>query len=61
MLPRQEKKKGSNKWFIGAITDENKREIMADLSFPDKGKKYTAQFMPMLIMQTGKKILKRTL
>jgi hypothetical protein len=36
------KEKGSNKWFIGAITDENKRQIMADLSFLDKGKKYIA-------------------
>src|SRR5207302_203661 len=36
------KEKGSNKWFIGAITDENSREITADLSFLDKGQKYTA-------------------
>ena len=36
------KKKGSPDWFIGAITDENKREITANLSFLDKGKKYEA-------------------
>jgi hypothetical protein len=36
------KEKGSNKWYIGAITDENKRAIMADLSFLGKGQKYTA-------------------
>ena len=36
------KKKGSPDWFIGAITDENKREITAGLSFLDKGKKYEA-------------------
>ena len=36
------KEKGSNKWFIGAITDENSRMIMADLSFLGKGQKYIA-------------------
>lgn len=36
------KGKGSNDWFIGAISDENAREINADLFFLDKGKKYTA-------------------
>lgn len=36
------KEKGSNNWFIGAITDENKRQLKADLSFLDKGKKYEA-------------------
>ncbi len=36
------KGKGSNKWFIGAITNGNAREINADLSFLDKGKKYVA-------------------
>ena len=36
------KGKGTDKWFIGAITNENKRDIDADLSFLDKGKKYMA-------------------
>ncbi len=36
------KQKNSDNWFIGAITDENARTINADLSFLDKGKKYTA-------------------
>ncbi|MEP6615958.1 MAG: glycoside hydrolase family 97 protein [Ginsengibacter sp.] len=36
------KEKGADKWFIGAITDENKRLIKADLSFLTKGQKYTA-------------------
>jgi hypothetical protein len=36
------KQKGSGNWFIGAITNERKREMSADLSFLDKGIKYTA-------------------
>lgn len=36
------KGKGTNNWFIGAITDENARQINTDLSFLDKGKKYIA-------------------
>ena len=36
------KEKGADKWFIGAITDENSRDITADLSFLPKGKKYIA-------------------
>jgi hypothetical protein len=36
------KEKGGDRWFIGAITDENKRVIKADLSFLDKGQKYEA-------------------
>jgi glucan 1,4-alpha-glucosidase len=36
------KGKGSNNWFLGAITDENARQLTADLSFLDKGKKYVA-------------------
>ena len=36
------KAKGSNNWFLGAITDENARTATADLSFLDAGKKYTA-------------------
>ncbi|MGG9972205.1 glycoside hydrolase family 97 protein [Ferruginibacter sp. SUN002] len=36
------KGKGTNNWFIGAITGENSREINVDLSFLDKNKKYAA-------------------
>jgi glucan 1,4-alpha-glucosidase len=36
------KGKGSNNWFLGAITDENARQLTADLSFLDKNKKYNA-------------------
>ncbi len=34
------KEKGTENWFVGGITDENKREYMVDFSFLDKGKKY---------------------
>ncbi|MFT3683017.1 MAG: glycoside hydrolase family 97 protein [Ferruginibacter sp.] len=36
------KEKGTNNWYIGAVTDENSREITVDLSFLDKGQKYEA-------------------
>jgi len=36
------KAKGTNKWFAGAITNENARTATFDLSFLDAGKKYTA-------------------
>ncbi len=36
------KAKGTNDWFIGAITDENEREITLDFSFLDKNTKYEA-------------------
>lgn len=36
------KAKGSNNWFVGAITDENARNFSASLSFLDAGKKYVA-------------------
>lgn len=36
------KAKGSDEWFIGAITDENPRETEIPLYFLDKGKKYIA-------------------
>lgn len=36
------KAKGTNKWFIGAITDENPRSTTISLDFLDKGKKYLA-------------------
>lgn len=36
------KAKGTENWFVGGITDENKREYAVDFSFLDKGKKYEA-------------------
>lgn len=36
------KAKGTSDWFIGAITDENRRDSKVSLSFLDKGKKYVA-------------------
>ncbi|MBL0201959.1 MAG: glycoside hydrolase family 97 protein [Chitinophagaceae bacterium] len=36
------KAKGSNNWFIGAITNENSRNADVNLDFLDTGKKYTA-------------------
>jgi len=36
------KEKGSDNWFVGAITDENKRSTAISLNFLDKGKKYIA-------------------
>lgn len=36
------KAKGTDNWFIGAITDENSRSSDVLLSFLDKGKKYVA-------------------
>lgn len=36
------KGKGSNNWFIGAITDESARNVNASLSFLDSDKKYLA-------------------
>jgi hypothetical protein len=36
------KAKGTNNWFIGAITDENARKATIPLDFLDKGKKYIA-------------------
>ncbi len=37
------KEKGKSNWFIGAITDENKREVNISLDFLDAGKKYRAE------------------
>lgn len=34
------KEKGGSNWYIGAVTDEDKREISIDLSFLDNNKKY---------------------
>lgn len=36
------KEKGSDKWFVGAITDENARTTILPLNFLQKGKKYKA-------------------
>jgi len=36
------KAKGTNNWFLGAITDENARTTTVDLGFLDAGKKYSA-------------------
>ena len=36
------KGKGTDSWFIGAVTNEHARELTADLSFLDKDKKYVA-------------------
>jgi hypothetical protein len=36
------KAKGTNNWFVGGITDENKRDYTLDFSFLDKGQKYEA-------------------
>ncbi len=36
------KAKGKDEWYVGGITDENKRDFTVDLSFLDKGKKYEA-------------------
>ena len=36
------KGKATDSWFIGAVTNENARELTADLSFLDKDKKYVA-------------------
>jgi len=33
------KAKGTNNWFVGAITNENARTATVDLSFLDAGKK----------------------
>jgi hypothetical protein len=35
------KAKGTNNWFLGAISDENARTLNLDFSFLDKGKKYS--------------------
>ncbi|OYU95039.1 MAG: alpha-glucosidase [Bacteroidetes bacterium B1(2017)] len=39
-LATARKAKGTNNWFIGAISDENARTMTIDFSFLDKGKKY---------------------
>ncbi|MDB5152992.1 MAG: glycoside hydrolase family 97 protein, partial [Mucilaginibacter sp.] len=36
------KAKGSSNWFIGAITDENRRDAYLTLNFLDKNRKYVA-------------------
>lgn len=47
-IARQERKTGN--WFVGGITDENKRDIKVDFNFLDAGKKYKA-----IVYQDGKK------
>ena len=37
------KDRNSENWFVGAITDENARDIKIDFSFLDKNKKYRAK------------------
>jgi alpha-glucosidase len=37
------KDKHSGDWFVGAITDENSRNLSVDLSFLEKGKTYVAK------------------
>lgn len=39
VIAREEK--NTNNWFVGAITDENQRDITIDFSFLEKGKTYT--------------------
>lgn len=39
-IAREERETGN--WFVGSITDENRREITIDFSFLEKGKKYIA-------------------
>lgn len=38
------KTKGKDEWFVGGITDENKRSFKVDFSFLEKGKQYVATF-----------------
>jgi hypothetical protein len=40
-IARKERKTGN--WFVGAITDENPREMTIDFSFLDAGKVYKAK------------------
>ena len=40
VIAREEKNTGN--WFVGAITDENQRDITIDFSFLEKGKTYMA-------------------
>ncbi|HPI46437.1 MAG TPA: glycoside hydrolase family 97 protein, partial [Tenuifilaceae bacterium] len=39
-VARQER--GTLRWFVGSVTDENARDLMIKLDFLDKGKKYQA-------------------
>ncbi|WP_435523959.1 glycoside hydrolase family 97 catalytic domain-containing protein [Chryseobacterium indoltheticum] len=54
------KAKGTENWFVGGITDENKREYTVDFSFLDKGKNTKQRFMKMekmLIISTILKVI----
>jgi hypothetical protein len=37
------REKGGNRWFVGAITDENERTAVIKLDFLEKGVKYEAE------------------
>jgi hypothetical protein len=37
------KEKGTGNWFLGSITDENKRDLKVSLDFLDKGVTYAAK------------------
>lgn len=37
------KARNSEEWFVGAVTDENQRELQVNLDFLPEGKKYVAQ------------------
>ena len=45
------KAKGKDEWYVGGITDENKRDFTVDLSFLDKGKSMKPLSMRMVKMQ----------
>jgi hypothetical protein len=36
------KQKGQNQWFVGAVSDENSRELLVNFDFLPSGKTYTA-------------------
>jgi hypothetical protein len=43
-LATARKAKGTNNWFLGAISDENERSLELNFDFLDKGKSYEATF-----------------
>lgn len=49
------KAKGSNNWFVGAITNENSRNADVNLDFWMQEKNTRLLFMPMLLMQIIRK------
>jgi hypothetical protein len=52
------KAKGTENWFVGGITDENKRDYTVDFSFLDKGKNMKQRSMKMEKMRIISTILK---